>query len=229
MATRSLSALPSWQPSLAWCCPVSSCVPCTRPPPPPPWPGTGLCLQPDVCSGARGTAQQLPPFASLPCAPLSTPWLLPTPTPCAVSFFERAGNAHFNALVVADADGSIIGHYRKSHIPDGPGCEHALEGGPGAGLGGSGGAVLGPAGLRTATQGRPAGARAACAPTFPPPPPPTPAPPFYDGWYADQEKFYFSPGDTGFKVFKTRFADIGVLICWDQVPRSSGVPWSYGG
>lgn len=33
----------------------------------------------------------------------------------------------------------------------------------------------------------------------------------------DQEKFYFNPGDTGFKVFKTRFADIGVLICWDQV------------
>ncbi|KAL4419613.1 hypothetical protein ABPG77_001667 [Micractinium sp. CCAP 211/92] len=70
-----------------------------------------------------------------------------------ISFFERAGNAHFNALVVADADGSIVGHYRKSHIPDGPGY---------------------------------------------------------------QEKFYFNPGDTGFKVFKTRFADIGVLICWDQ-------------
>jgi predicted amidohydrolase len=33
---------------------------------------------------------------------------------------------------------------------------------------------------------------------------------------ADQEKFYFSPGDTGVKVFKTRYADIGVLICWDQ-------------
>ncbi|PSC68151.1 protease Do-like 9 [Micractinium conductrix] len=70
-----------------------------------------------------------------------------------ISFFERAGNAHFNSLVVADADGSLVGHYRKSHIPDGPGY---------------------------------------------------------------QEKFYFSPGDTGIKVFKTRFADIGVLICWDQ-------------
>jgi len=33
---------------------------------------------------------------------------------------------------------------------------------------------------------------------------------------ADQEKFYFNPDDTGIKVFKTRFADIGVLICWDQ-------------
>ncbi|KAI3429387.1 hypothetical protein D9Q98_005482 [Chlorella vulgaris] len=70
-----------------------------------------------------------------------------------ISFFERAGNAYFNSLVVADADGSIVGHYRKSHIPDGPGY---------------------------------------------------------------QEKFYFSPGDTGVKVFKTRYADIGVLICWDQ-------------
>lgn len=47
---------------------------------------------------------------------------LPLPRP-AVSFFERAGNAHFNALVVLDADGSLAGHYRKSHIPDGPGCE----------------------------------------------------------------------------------------------------------
>lgn len=71
----------------------------------------------------------------------------------AVSFFERAGNAYFNSLVVADADGSIVGHYRKSHIPDGPGY---------------------------------------------------------------QEKFYFSPGDTGFKVFDTRFGRIGALICWDQ-------------
>ena len=44
----------------------------------------------------------------------------------AVSFFERAGAAHFNSLVVADADGSIVGHYRKSHIPDGPGCEPRL-------------------------------------------------------------------------------------------------------
>jgi predicted amidohydrolase len=37
---------------------------------------------------------------------------------------------------------------------------------------------------------------------------------------ADQEKFYFNLGDTGFKVFHTRYADIGVLICWDQVGGS---------
>ncbi|CAI5522235.1 unnamed protein product [Closterium sp. Naga37s-1] len=93
-----------------------------------------------------------------------------------VSFFERSGGepensagggggvsgggggggggvAHFNSLVVIDADGKDLGLYRKSHIPDGPGY---------------------------------------------------------------QEKFYFSPGDSGFKVFKTRYAAIGCGICWDQ-------------
>ncbi len=40
-----------------------------------------------------------------------------------VSFFERAGNAHFNAVAIVDADGSTLGVYRKSHIPDGPGYE----------------------------------------------------------------------------------------------------------
>jgi N-carbamoylputrescine amidase len=70
-----------------------------------------------------------------------------------VSFFERANRACFNSLVVLDADGSMVSHYRKSHIPDGPGY---------------------------------------------------------------QEKFYFSPGDTGFQVSKTRYATIGAAICWDQ-------------
>ncbi|MFQ5982502.1 MAG: N-carbamoylputrescine amidase [Woeseiaceae bacterium] len=70
-----------------------------------------------------------------------------------VSFFEKANRAYFNSLVVIDADGSIVSHYRKSHIPDGPGY---------------------------------------------------------------QEKFYFSPGDTGFRVADTRYANIGVAICWDQ-------------
>jgi N-carbamoylputrescine amidase len=70
-----------------------------------------------------------------------------------ISVFERAGNAHYNTVVIADADGRQLGHYRKSHIPDGRGY---------------------------------------------------------------QEKFYFSPGDTGFKVWETAFGRIGVGICWDQ-------------
>ncbi|MEZ5924033.1 MAG: N-carbamoylputrescine amidase [Hyphomicrobiaceae bacterium] len=70
-----------------------------------------------------------------------------------ISFYEKTENALFNSIAVADADGRIVGHYRKSHIPDGPGY---------------------------------------------------------------QEKFYFSPGDTGFRVHKTRFGTIGIGICWDQ-------------
>ncbi len=70
-----------------------------------------------------------------------------------VSFFEKQNNVYFNTLAVIDADGSMLGIYRKTHIPDGPGYS---------------------------------------------------------------EKFYFSPGDTGFKVFKTRFGTIGFGICWDQ-------------
>lgn len=70
-----------------------------------------------------------------------------------VSFFERAGQVFFNSIAVVDADGSILGVYRKAHIPNGPGY---------------------------------------------------------------QEKHYFSPGDTGFRVFATRFARLGVAICWDQ-------------
>jgi N-carbamoylputrescine amidase len=70
-----------------------------------------------------------------------------------ISFFERAGPAYFNSIAILDADGTKLGVYRKSHIPNGPGY---------------------------------------------------------------QEKNYFSPGDTGFKVWNTRFARIGVGICWDQ-------------
>jgi N-carbamoylputrescine amidase len=70
-----------------------------------------------------------------------------------ISFFERAGQAHYNSVAVLDADGKNLGVYRKSHIPDGPGYE---------------------------------------------------------------EKFYFRPGNTGFKAFATRHATIGVGICWDQ-------------
>lgn len=70
-----------------------------------------------------------------------------------VSFFERAGNTAFNTIAIIDADGTVLGKYRKTHIPDG----------------------------------------------MP---------------YA--EKFFFTPGDTGFKVWKTKYANIGVGICWDQ-------------
>jgi N-carbamoylputrescine amidase len=70
-----------------------------------------------------------------------------------VSYFERAGQAYFNSLAVIDADGRVLGNYRKSHIPDGPGYT---------------------------------------------------------------EKFYFSPGDTGLRVWNTRAGVIGVGICWDQ-------------
>jgi N-carbamoylputrescine amidase len=70
-----------------------------------------------------------------------------------ISVYERANNALFNTVVVLDADGAPLGHYRKSHIPDGPGYT---------------------------------------------------------------EKFYFSPGDTGFRVWQTQHGVIGVGICWDQ-------------
>lgn len=70
-----------------------------------------------------------------------------------VSFFEKDGPHHYNSLAMVDAGGAMLGVYRKSHIPDGPGYE---------------------------------------------------------------EKFYFRPGNTGFKVWGTRFGRLGVGICWDQ-------------
>ena len=70
-----------------------------------------------------------------------------------LSWFEKAGTAYFNSLVMIDADGGILGYYRKSHIPNAIGY---------------------------------------------------------------QEKTYFTPGDTGFCVWDTRYARIGAAICWDQ-------------
>jgi N-carbamoylputrescine amidase len=70
-----------------------------------------------------------------------------------VSFFEKADQNYYNSITIIDADGALLGTYRKSHIPDGPGYE---------------------------------------------------------------EKFYFRPGNTGFKVWPTRFGTLGVGICWDQ-------------
>ena len=70
-----------------------------------------------------------------------------------ISFYERDINRLYNSVAIIDADGTNLGIYRKTHIPD-------------------------------------------------------------DHYY--QEKFYFTPGDTGFRVFKTKFGTIGVGICWDQ-------------
>lgn len=70
-----------------------------------------------------------------------------------VSFYERDGNCLYNSAAVIDADGSLLGVYRKTHIPD-------------------------------------------------------------DHYY--QEKFYFTPGNTGFKVWETKFGRVGIGICWDQ-------------
>lgn len=70
-----------------------------------------------------------------------------------LSFFERAGQAYYNSLVMIDASGELLGLYRKAHIPDGPGY---------------------------------------------------------------QEKYYFTPGDTGFKAFPTKSGVVGAGICWDQ-------------
>ena len=70
-----------------------------------------------------------------------------------LSYFEKAGQAHFNSVAMIDADGGLLGTYRKTHIPQGPGYE---------------------------------------------------------------EKYYFSPGDSGYKVWQTAAGKIGVGICWDQ-------------
>ncbi len=70
-----------------------------------------------------------------------------------ISFFEKDGPHYYNSIAIADADGRILGVYRKSHIPDGPGY---------------------------------------------------------------MEKYYFRPGNSGFKVWDTAHGRIGVGICWDQ-------------
>lgn len=70
-----------------------------------------------------------------------------------VSFFERAGSVCYNTVAMIDANGQVLGRYRKTHIPDGPGYS---------------------------------------------------------------EKFYFAPGNTGYKVWQTRYGAMGVGICWDQ-------------
>ncbi len=70
-----------------------------------------------------------------------------------INVYERAGQATFNTVVMIDADGTALGTYRKSHIPDGPGYT---------------------------------------------------------------EKYYFNPGDTGFRAWDTAHGRVGIAICWDQ-------------
>ena len=69
------------------------------------------------------------------------------------SFFEAEGHHHYNSLAMIDDKGAVMGVYRKSHIPDGPGYS---------------------------------------------------------------EKFYFRPGNTGFKTFRTPYGTVGPAVCWDQ-------------
>ncbi|WP_158916101.1 N-carbamoylputrescine amidase [Caulobacter sp. S45] len=93
------------------------------------------------------------PWREHPCVLALAPVAAELGVAIPVSIYECDGPHYFNSLVMLDADGSPLGVYRKSHIPDGPGY---------------------------------------------------------------QEKYYFRPGDTGFKVWDTRFGRIGTGICWDQ-------------
>lgn len=93
------------------------------------------------------------PWREHPCVKALAPLAQELGVVIPISIFEREGPHYFNSVVIADADGALLGLYRKSHIPDGPGY---------------------------------------------------------------MEKYYFRPGDTGFRVWNTRFGRIGVGICWDQ-------------
>jgi N-carbamoylputrescine amidase len=93
------------------------------------------------------------PWRDHPCVAAMAPLAAELGVVIPVSIFEKEGPHYFNSLVMIDADGALLGLYRKSHIPDGPGY---------------------------------------------------------------QEKYYFRPGDTGFRVWGTRFGRLGVGICWDQ-------------
>ncbi|WP_394764516.1 N-carbamoylputrescine amidase [Phenylobacterium sp.] len=97
--------------------------------------------------------RQAHPWKTHPCVTALAPLAAELGVVIPISIFEREGPHYFNSLVMADADGALMGVYRKSHIPDGPGY---------------------------------------------------------------MEKYYFRPGDTGFKVWDTRYGRLGVGICWDQ-------------
>ena len=93
------------------------------------------------------------PWREHPCVSALAPLAQELGVVIPISIFEKEGPHYYNSVVIADADGSLAGVYRKSHIPDGPGY---------------------------------------------------------------MEKYYFRPGDTGFKVWPTKHGRLGVGICWDQ-------------
>ncbi len=93
------------------------------------------------------------PWREHPCVTALAPLAAQLGVVLPISIFEREGPHYFNSLVMIDAGGELLGLYRKSHIPDGPGY---------------------------------------------------------------QEKYYFRPGDTGFRVWDTRHGRLGVGVCWDQ-------------
>lgn len=122
--------------------------------------GARLILLPELFEGPYFCKDQLPAFFGLAHAYEGNPLIARFSRLAAelrvvlpISFFERANHSYFNSLAMIDADGTVEGVYRKSHIPDGPGY---------------------------------------------------------------QEKYYFTPGDTGFRVWQTAVGQVGVGICWDQ-------------
>jgi len=122
--------------------------------------GANLVVLPELFEGHYFCKDQLPehldralPIEHHPTLERMRPLAAELELVLPISIYERANNALFNTVVMIDADGSILGRYRKSHVPDGPGYT---------------------------------------------------------------EKYYFSPGDTGFRVWRTRYGTIGVGICWDQ-------------
>ena len=122
--------------------------------------GAQVILPPELFQGLYFCTEQNPkwfesayPAASHPCVLALQKLAKSLKVVIPISIFEKDGPRYYNSVVIADADGEILGVYRKSHIPDGPGY---------------------------------------------------------------QEKYYFRPGDTGFKAWPTKYGSIGVGICWDQ-------------
>lgn len=122
--------------------------------------GAQVILPPELFSGPYFCSEEKDEFFALARPTAQHPSVLAMQVLAAklgvaipTSFFERDGHHYYNTLAMIDAEGAIMGTYRKSHIPDGPGYE---------------------------------------------------------------EKFYFRPGNDGFKVWDVFGARIGVGICWDQ-------------